>query len=402
MFSNYVKVAIRNIARNKLYAAINIVGLAMGLSIYIFGGLFADYEYSHDAFYENSERIYTVGSVFTPEIDVGVGQLDGTVPAVTAIIRAELPEIEAVARTFYKEFLFNIGEDQYYQKLRFADPELFNIFDFDYIMGDSSALSNPTGLVITETMALKYFGADNPIGKTITLDHENDFTVSAVIGDLPANTHFNSAFFEKVPFEVIAPIGSMERIIGITPDEDWDNFSPSNLTYILLPEHLDQAWLQNQMNGIFERHFDEKQKKLYARLYVIPVVEINTSVWDAIGIPAIGVIEMLGLLVLVITCVNYTNLATAQSMKRAREVGLRKTLGAGPLQLLSQFIVESLLVTLLAMMLALSLLEFIIPLFNAATGKILNIDYISTLPWLLMTIAIVGVLSGSYPAYLLT
>lgn len=402
MLGNYIKTALRNIKRNKTYAVINIFGLALGLTIYIFGGLFAEYEYSHDDFFENHDRIYSIGSVFTPEIDVGVGQLDGTLPAVTPIIKTELPEIEAVARTFYKEFLFTIDNTHYYQKLRFADPELFNIFDFEFIAGDHSALNSTTRLIITESMAHKYFAAQNPIGKTITLDHENDFTIAAIIRDLPANTHFNSVFIENVPFEFVAPMAIMERMTGISPDEDWDNFSPSNLTYILLPEHLDQIWLQNQINGIYERHFDEKSKKLFASLFVIPIIEVNTSIWNAIGIPAIDVIEWLGILVLIITCVNYTNLATAQSMKRAREVGLRKTLGAGPVQLLSQFIVESIMVTLIAMVIAVSILEFIIPIFNATTGKALSINYLTTIPWLIMTLMIVGILSGSYPAYLIT
>ena len=402
MLKSYILIAVRNIVRNKLYAAINVIGLAMGLSIYLFGGLFADYEYSHDTFFKNHQRIYSIGSIFTSEIDVGVSQLDGTVLAVKPILKSEFPDIEFIARTFYREFLFTIGEDNYYQKLRFADPELLDIFNFKFIMGDCSVLENPTNVVITEGMAKKYFGDKNPIGNTLTLDHKNDFVIGAVVGDLPANTHFNSELLENVPFEIIASMTVMERITGINPDEDWDNLSPSNHTYVMLPESLDQAWLQQQVDGVFERHFDEKQKKMIASLFVIPIVELNTSVWNSIGIPVIDVIELLGLFVLVITCLNYTNLATAQSMKRAKEVGLRKTLGAGQLQLLSQFIVESLMVTLLAMVLALSVLEFIIPLFNSATGKMLDIDYMSIFPWMLSTTLIVGVISGGYPAYLIT
>ena len=222
MFSNYIKVAFRNIVRNKLYAAINILGLAMGLTIYIFSGLLVDYEYSHDAFYKNSDRIYTVGSLITPEANAGIDQINSLHPAVTPFIRTELPELEAVARTIVKRFLFTIGEDSYYQNLRFADPELLTIFDFEYVLGDGSALDNPSGMVITESAAKKYFSDKNPIGQTITLDHQNDLTVTAVIKDVPLNTHFNSYFIDNVPLEVIASINIMERTTGLEPDTSWD------------------------------------------------------------------------------------------------------------------------------------------------------------------------------------
>lgn len=402
MFHNYIKIAIRSIAKNKLYAIINILGLSMGLAIYIFGGLLSQYEYSHDAFYKNYEHIYTVRTVFSPEFNVGVTQNDGVQSAVAPIIRAELSEIEGIARTIRQEFLLTVGEDSYYQSLRFTDPDLLHIFDFEYIYGDEGALNSATGAVITESIAKKYFGDTNPMGKTITLNHQHDLNISAVIRDLPINTHFNSLIIDPMPVEILAPVNAMERITNFKPDEDWGNLSMGNLTYILLPPNLDQEWLQEQINGVYDRHYAEERKEYIDRVEVRPLADANTALWDAIGIRAIDIVEVLGFLVLVIACVNYTNLATAQSLGRAREVGLRKTLGAGRLQLLTQFIIESMTITVFAMIVALALLELIIPLFNNSTGKILSLNYIDTLPWLLFTVILVGGLAGSYPAYLIT
>ena len=156
------------------------------------------------------------------------------------------------------------------------------------------------------------------------------------------------------------------------------------------------------MDGIYERHMPDDQKDFLDGFDVRTLSEANTAIWDMLGIPVISVVEGLGIMVLIIACVNYTNLATAQSMGRAREVGLRKTLGAGHVQLLSQFIIESLTITLFAMLLALAFLELVIPVFNSASGKILTIDYLSTLPWLLLTTVLVGVLAGAYPSYVIT
>ncbi len=402
MFSNYVKIAVRSIAKNKLYAIINILGLTIGLAIYIFGGLFYDYENSHDAFYDNVDRTYTIRSVFSADAGIGVSQSDGVYSAIGPIVQAELSEVEAVARTIRREFLLTIGEDSFYQTVRFSDPELLEIFNFDYIYGDSSALNSSTGMLITKNMADKYFPGENPIGKSITLDHEHDLSISAVIKELPANTHFNSSMIGDFKLEFLIPINAMERITGFKPNENWGNISMGDLTYIMLPKNLNGEWLQTQMDGIYDRHFEADMKEFIDGVMVRPLIAANMVLWEALGIPAIKIIKLLGFLVLIVACVNYTNLATAQSMGRAREVGLRKTLGAGRGQLLSQFIVESLTITIFALLVALALLEIIIPIFNTATGKILAIDYLATLPWLLMTATLVGVLAGAYPAYLIT
>lgn len=402
MLQNYFKVAIRNILRNKTYALINILGLSMGLVIYIFGGLFADYEYSHDAFFKNVDRTYTLTSIFGPESNFE-GMPHGAVySAVAPILRSEYEEPEAIARTIIREYLVSVDDNHYYQDLRFADADLLNIFDFNYISGSSSALDNTNGAVITQSIAEKFFGDINPLGKTITLDHTHTFQISAVIEDLPPNTHFNSQLVPDVDLEILLPMTAFQTTADYNPDENFGNLSDGNITYVMLKDGFDEEWLQTQVSSIHERHYDDEKKKFVGGLSTSPLIRANLTLWDTIGIPAIDVIKYLGLGVLIIACVNYTNLATAQSMGRTREVGLRKTLGAGPKELLIQFITESVTITSIAMIVALAVLEIALPVFNSSTGKLLILNYADILPWVLLTILLVGVLSGSYPAYLIT
>lgn len=404
MFNNYFKIAIRNIVRNKLYAFINLIGLAMGLAIYLFGGLLAEYEYTHDAFFTNADRTYTVRGFINPKIEIGVREIDNVPSATGPIIRAELSEVDAVARTIFREFLISVDDDNYYQEVRFADPDLLQIFDFEYIQGDASALDSSTGVLITETMAKKYFGSEDPIGKVLTLDHEHDLSVVAVIKDVRTDSHFNSGIIKVLtrPLEIVIPMNALERVTDFNPDTNWGSTSTGNLTYVMIPEALDQLWLQTQIEGIYDRHYPEERREFISGLFVRPLIDANTAIWDTIGIPVFSVINILGFIILLIACVNYTNLATAQSMGRAREVGLRKTLGANRIQLLSQFIVESITITFLSMIFAITLLELAVPLFNSSTGKILAINYVRELPWLLLTTIVVGILAGAYPAYLIT
>ncbi len=402
MLQNYIKTAFRNIVRNKLYAFINILGLAMGLTLYIFGGLFYDYEHSHDEFFLNSDRIYTAGSKFFSRSGEGEEVFNSIYTAATPLIKSDIPEIEYIARTVTRSYLTASGENTYYQTVRFADAELFEIFDFDFIAGDKSAFQNGSTMVLTKSMADKFFPSEDALGKTISINHEVDLVVGAVIEDLPANSHFNSHITNNRPLELIAPLSLVEQLEGRSPDENWGEMSTGNLTYVLLPPSLDQTWLDEQLSGIYERHYDEDRRRTVSGLFAQPITYVNASVWDEIGIPAIDIVRILGIAILFVACLNYTNLATAQSLRRAREVGLRKTLGASPAQLLVQFVTESILVTAIAMIVSLATLEAAVPSFNGLTGKAITLNYVELIPWLLATVVLVGIASGAYPAYLIT
>ena len=402
MFWNNVKIALRNLRKHKGFAAINITGLAIGLTIYVFGGLIVEYERTHDMFYKNAKRIYTIGATAAPELNVGIEYFNAVQSAVGPAIEANIAEAEAVARTITSEYLINMGADRFYQVISFADPALLEIFDFEYLHGDSSALDDPSSLLITESVAIKYFGKTDAVGEVVTLDNEFDFYVSAVIADLPLNTHFNSSPILDAKLDIIAPIQALTRTRDFDVAGDWNNLSIGNMTYVLLPPELDGSWLKVQMDGLYERIVDEERQRVIASFEVSPLSSANTAIWDLIGLPVISVISLLSFLVLVVACVNYTNLATAQSLGRSREVGMRKTMGAGQRQLLTQFLVESLVIAAIAMVIAVAALEIIIPLLNNAANKALTIDYLRTLPWLVATTVLVGLLAGLYPAWLIT
>jgi putative ABC transport system permease protein len=402
MYWNYFKIALRNLRKHKLFATINILGLALGMTIYVFGFLLVDYEQTHDTFYENSDRIYIIGAVAAPEMEIGIGRMNTTFSAVAPIIDVQIPDVEAVARTIRQEYLVTMGPDSFYQSTWFADEELLQIFDFEYIQGDSTALADPTGIMITETAAIKYFASTNVVGEIITLDNQYDFHVTAVIKDLPLNSHFNSLPIQEDAMDVIAPLKALTRLRDFDVNGIWDNWSMGNMTYVMLPPALDGEWLQGQMDGLYASHVPEEQTEVIESFWVSNLTDANLVLWDMLGMPVMTIISLLSFLVLIVACVNYTNLATAQSLGRSREVGMRKTMGAGRKQLLAQFLTESLVIAFLSMFVAIGALEVLIPLFNGAANKVMTLDYLRTLPWLVATAMLVGLCAGAYPAWLIT
>jgi len=402
MFWNNVKIALRNLRKNKVFALVNILGLALGLAIYVFGGLLVKYERTHDMFFKNAANIYTIGSIAAPDLNVGVDKFNSTFTTVGPIIEAELQDVQLVARTVRSEYLLSVEDKSFYEGLRFADASLLEIFDFDYIHGDSAALQDPSGLLLTETSAIKYFGRTDVMGETITFDNEFDFHVTAVIEDVALNSHLSSSMVMDDGFSFVAPINGLNRMRDWDLAGNWNNLSIGNMTYVLLPETLGEEWLNTQVDGIYERLVPDDQRQVIADLTVAPLQRANLAVWDMIGMPVIAVVSLLSFLVLVVACVNYTNLATAQSLGRSREVGMRKTMGASQRQLLSQFLIESLVIAAIAMIVAIAALELVIPLFNNAASKSLTLDYLRTMPWLVLTTVMVGLFAGMYPAWLIT
>ncbi|MEM9184619.1 MAG: FtsX-like permease family protein [Pseudomonadota bacterium] len=403
MVLNNFKIAFRNLRKHKLFAAINIIGLALGMAVYLLAGLIARYESNHDAFFANAERIYTLGINAAPGLNVGISKLNVVNSAVGPILEAEHGEdVDAVARTLGYEFLVSEGADGFYERVTFTDPSLLEIFDFAYLGGDANALKSATGLVLTRSTAMRYFGTVDVVGKVLTFDNQYDFSVQAVIEDVPRNSHFNSSLIMEGELNVIAPIAALSPLRDFDVAGEWNNLSLGNMTYVMLPPSLDGDWLQAQMDRIYDTLVPETQHEIVASFYVDPLQRANLAIWDAIGMPVITVIQLLGLMVLIVACVNYTNLATAQSLGRTREVGMRKTMGADQRQLLIQFLVESLVIAAIAMFVAVACLELAIPIFNNLTNKVMALDYLQTSPWLVTTTVLVGLAAGLYPAWLIT
>jgi putative ABC transport system permease protein len=402
MFWNNVKVAIRNLRKNKSYATINIAGLAMGMTIFVFASLVANYERTHDAFFEKSSRTYTIGAIVAPGADFGVDRVNSAWTTIAPIVKAELADVEHTARAMITEYLVSVDADGFYQQIRFVDPAFLEIFDFNYIDGDSTVLDDPSAILLTENAAIRYFGRTDVVGEVMSLDNEFDFFVGAVVEDVPLNSHLNSMMIMEAPFEMVLPIKALTKMTDFDEAGNWYNLGVQNMSYVLLPEHLDGDWLQAQLDNMYDRIIPDRAKEILGGFWIVPLQDANTAIWESFGLPVITVIGLLGFLVLIVACVNYTNLATAQSLGRSREVGMRKTMGAGQGQLLVQFLVESMVVATVAMVVAIAVLELVIPLFNNAANKGLTLDYLATLPYLLATILAVGLGAGLYPAWLIT
>ena len=402
MLMNYLTIAWRQILKNKLYASINVLGLVVGLLVFLFGVLLVNYERSHDLNWSNSDRIYTIGTLFGPSAAVGVNQSNGIYTGFTPFIEAEIDGVEQVARTVTDQFLISQQDRHFYETVRFADPALVRIFDFEYLQGDDRVLDDPSSVLISRELAEKLFGRIDVIGETLTLDHDVSLSVGAVIENLPVNVHFTAMITGTDDFGIVAPLAALNAARGYDLEGNFNDLSSSNLTYVLVAPGRDKVWLQNSIDGVFERHYPSDQRDFIRGLTVRTIVETNTVLWDAVGLPVLDSIRLLALLVLIVAIVNYTNLATAQSLGRAREIGLRKTLGAGRAQLITQFLVESLCATAIAMLIALALLEALIPVYNSVAGRAVEIDYAMTLPWMALVTVIVGLVAGAYPAILIT
>jgi len=402
MIANYLISAWRNIFKNRLYAIINVFGLALGLTVYFLGGVLANYEKSHDTMFANHERTYTIGSLLSPNANVGVKEFDTTYTAVGPHLEAGVPNVEAMARTVRRNYLMTVEDNSFYEQLRFADASLLQIFDFTYIAGSADALQSPDGLLVTRSMANKLFGRIDVMGETVELDHEHVLRVTAVIEDVPQNSHFNSNIISNNPLSAVAPLPALNRIAEYDLAGNWNNISLGNLVYVMLEKERPLDEFDRQINEIFNAHASEDTKEMMVGLRSRPLEKTNTAIWDMVGMPVIESIQIMGALVLLIAIVNYTNLAMAQSMRRTREVGIRKTHGATRFQLLNQFLIESFAIAAIAVALSLVALELIVPQFNGASGKVVSLDYMSLLPWLLGTTFVVGLLAGLYPSYLIT
>lgn len=405
MFSSYLKLALRNLFKNKLYASINVFGLAIALTIFVFAIVIAKYENSYDSFFENADRIYTVNAMPGPNSDSNVSFFRGVQSALPPILRAENDRLEGIAQVFGAETLTRYGDKRFFQHIQFVERDFFKIFDFDFVAGNpESAIKDPSALILTESAAEKYFGEDDPLGKTIILDNRETLEVRAIIKDLPNNSHFSNNLVMPTAFEIIAPIEAWVKLRDYDLTGNWSNLSGAYMNYVLLPEGMAVEELQKSLDSIYANHVDDKRKETLGGFTTTRLVDQNNWVWNATGMPVIESLQILGGLILLVACLNYTNLATAQALGRLREVGLRKSLGASKGQLFGQFLIESTLIATLALFIALGLLELITPLANDAMGKEMSLNLFSD-PSLFATMVLivvtVGLISGGYPAYVI-
>ncbi len=396
MTGNYFKIAFRNIIRNKNYAFINLTGLALGMTCSIIILLYVKYELSYDSYHENYYRIHRVAAPFSAAIS--------SAPLGPAL-QEEFPEIEETVRIYAPKIwkdreLVNANQKSFYtDRFFFADPSLFKIFTFTLIKGDpQTVLTDLNSVVITESTAIKYFGAADPIGRVITYENEIELTITGIIKDMPFNSHFR--------FDFVARLDNYYSKI----DKDWENRwgNSAFVTYILLPPGFNTSVITERIPDVIKKHTGRENGDDYF-IQSLEEIHLHSKLGKEIDkngdIRKVRVFSAIAVLILVIACLNYINLATAQASIRAKEIGLRKVAGAKRLQLVRQFLGESVLISTLAFAAALLLVHLMLPLCRDHfemyfdTGPLTNLN--NMIVFLSITV-LTGVFSGSFPAFILS
>jgi len=409
MVKNYLKVAVRNLLRHKAYTLINIAGLSVGMACTILILLWVQYELSYDRYHENVGRIYRLAT----DIDFGKWQgklATNNFPA-GPYLKRHVPEVlEAVRLQRIRDKLFvQYHDNKFFEKdILIADESVFDVFSFRLIRGDpKSALQTASDVVITENIAKKYFGNEDPVGKTIKLENKYPLTVSGVMANVPLNSHFTVNIF--VSFKALIeldPAGYQEKM------ENWTK-GIDNYTYLLLQKNCDFKKLEKKFPALIQTHAGEILRhlggKMVFTLQPLSSIHLHSNLktelsenGDAAYVYAYTVVA---LCILFIACVNFMNLSTARAAGRIKEVGIRKILGANRGRLIAQSLGDSILLSIISLIIALGLVELTLPLFSSLSGSPLNLHFVSVyrlFGGLLGLLFFVAILAGSYPAVFLS
>ena len=403
MIKNFITIAYRSFMRNKLFSLINLAGLSFGIACCILIFNFVSHELSYETSHAKADQLYRVLTIATQGDNTETLALTSNI--IGPMMKQKYPEVTNMARYFnlggFRPVIVQYGDKSFNEtQFAMADSTMLDMFTFDFIMGDAqSALRNPMTCIITATTAKKYFGDEYPIGKIINIDRRWNLIVDGVISDLPSNT--------TLDFNVLMSFHSIKSTIT----EAW--FPMNYSTYVELVPGADTQSLRAKLNddtqAEFARIFGEGGGfKAAFDMQPLPEIYLTTGIradsgrrTDRSSIYAFGVI---GLFILLIACINYINLTTAKSAKRAQEVGIRKVMGALRKQLIIQFYGETLIITMLACVLAIGMSELFLPYFNSLADKqlSLNIYHPMSLMLLFSGVILITLISGSYPAIYLS
>ena len=406
MFNNYMKVVIRNLLKHKGYLVTNVFGLAIGIASCVLIVLYIQDELSFDQYHEYKDRIYRLAVSETAGDKVDEWAMS---PAPWApVLVQDYPEIENVTRVRppASRWLIRHEEKRFYEAdFVFVDSTFFDLFSIHLIRGDAkTALAEPHTVVLSASVTEKYFGDENPIGEVITGDNRYEFTVTGVMQDIPDNSHFH--------FDFLASFASLTATGLYGEPSTMQNHNHSLYTYLMLREGAVPEALELKLSGFLEMYLGERLETLGIELrpFLQPLTEIhlNSNLRGELeansDILYVYLFSTLAGFVLLIACINYMNLSTARSARRAHEVGMRKVLGSHQVQLIKQFMSESVLFSLLALVVALGLVHLLLPQFNLLSGKSLEMNYGSS--WLVPTLVaitfVTGIAAGGYPAFVLS
>ena len=398
MLRNYLKIALRSLAKQKGYTFINTIGLAVGMGVCLFLVLLNQYSYNIDTLHENSERIYRVADQIKLESgsirDVAISPA----PWGQALVD-DYPEIEAYTRFMNRGRVVRYEDKILRQGITYVDAQVFEIFTYPFKFGDpTNALTRPNTIVLTAEMSDRYFNAENPVGRTLIVDEE-PYEITGVLEKLDPKYSF---FFNS-----LASFSSVDE--QYYPQlNDWR--SHNLYTYLLLKEDADIAALEAKFPQFIERHVDiEFVSRYTVHLQNLEDLFLGSDLIAEHGatldVTYIYIFNALALLILIIACINFINLSTAQGLKRAREVGVRKVLGAFKAQLVFQFLAEALILSVLAVFIALTLVEFALPWFNNLTDWVVAANYFQNTFYIIAiitTVLLVTLFAGGYPAFFLS
>ena len=403
MLKNYLVVAVRQLLAQKTYAAINIAGLALGVACCTLIALFIRHELSYDRQYAASERIYRISRDYMSVNGRPETHFSGIAPAAAPLLKEHFPEIERIARLSRcgaagGGVLISNGETGFYETgFSTADPEFLRIFDFKWLQGNpETALARPGSVVLSASAARRYFGADNPVGRTLYLDNLNNATqVTAVIDDLPDNTHLRFDFLFHI-----------QGTPGLDSWQAGDCFQ----TYALLADGADIDTIQRGSAQFFETRYQAGSSQATG-FTATPITAIHLRS-NRVGemrtpgsITTVYTFGAIAVFVLLIACINFMNLATARAVQRAKEVGMRKAIGATRGQLIAQFLGESLLLTFVAVAIAIAIVVAALPPFSAFVEKNIGLADLAAPEVVSLLVAltlVVGLVAGSYPAFFLS
>lgn len=394
MFTNYLKLALRNIRRNLSYTVLNVAGLTLSIASCIVIFLIVKNELTYDRYHSKSDRIYrvTLNAIdFNPSVSM----------AVTEKMRNDFPELEHVAQFWYQNSgLVQVGESRFNEQgLAYADHEFARVFDFNWLEGDSkTALSAPNSIVLTETLAKKYFGGKPAMGQTIKLENTHTLQVTGIIADLPGNTHF--------PFTYLVSFETIKKDMGGALREFY--WISGGNTYIVIPENYSIDQLQKKIPAFLKKNWGEGIAK-EARLPLQPLKDIHfdqrylhNAAMPTTSRNTYIALAVVALFIIITACINFINLATALAMRRVKEVGIRKTLGARRGQLIRQFLGETGMLVILAVLLGYTIAYMFLPKvagwldIRISTEQMMDPATLTTILGLTLVIIL---LAGLYPAF---
>lgn len=395
MFKNYLKAAWRNLIGNISFSLINILGLAIGMASAILILLWIGNEFSHDQFHTKKNRLYVANNrdMFNGEL-LAWGQ---TPKILGPTLKKDYPEVKDAVRATDASFLFTTGDKHLNLNGYFTDPGFFNMFSFPLLEGNTKALEGNNSIVLTKKSAIKLFGNEDAMGKTVKIDSTNMFTVTGVLKDLPNNTSFD--------FEYLLPWSYLKKI-GWT-DDNWGNNTVE--TFLLLKPGVVQAGFDAKIKNITINHKkggDKATTQVFTQLFSDAYLYNKSENGNYVGgrIERVKLFAIIAGFILLIACINFMNLSTARSEKRAKEVGIRKVVGAPKRLLVAQFIGESILLAFISGIIAILIVTLSLPAFNHLVDKELFIPFTNPVYWLLALafILFTGLLAGSYPALYLS